>query len=80
LGKLALTMGIAMNVPYRTKTGLEIGKYYQKDTRPEISADMELIQSIMLGKYESIRRKTAIIYAYFLGITLTIFCLFVFAK
>jgi len=69
-----------MNVPYKTKTGLEIGKYYQKDNRPEISSDMEIIQSILLGKYESIRRKTVIIYAYFLGITLTIFCLFVFAK
>jgi hypothetical protein len=69
-----------MNVPYKTKTGLEIGKYYQRDNRPEISSDMEIIQSILLGKYESIRRKTVIIYAYFLGITLTIFCLFVFAK
>ena len=69
-----------MNVPYKTKTGLEIGKYYQRDNRPEISSDMEIIQSILLGKYESIRRKTVIIYVYFLCITLTIFCLFVFAK
>jgi hypothetical protein len=80
LGKLALTMGIDMNVPYRTKTGVEIGKYYQRDTRPEISADMELIQSIMLGKYDSFHQKAKMVYSYALGILLIIFCLFLFVK
>jgi hypothetical protein len=68
LGKLALTMGIAMNVPYRTKTGLEIGKYYQKDTRPEICNDMELIQSVLLGNYKSIRQKNFEMFLYFVSL------------
>jgi len=73
-------MGIDMNVPYRTKTGVEIGKYYERDTRPEISADMELIQSIMLGKHDSFHQKAKMVYGFALGILLMIFCLFVFAK
>ena len=67
-------------VPYRTKTGVEIGKYYERDTRPEISADMELIQSILLNKYDSFYRRAIIVFAYFLGIAFTIFCLVVFSK
>jgi hypothetical protein len=73
-------MGIDMNVPYRTKTGVEIGKYYQRDTRPEISADMELIQSIMLGKHDSFHQKAKMVFAFALGISLMIFCVFIFSK
>jgi len=80
LGKLALTMGIAMNVPYKTKTGLEIGKYYQRDMRPEICNDMELIQSVLLGNYKSIRQKNFEMFFYFVSLIGVLWFAMVFAK
>jgi hypothetical protein len=80
LGKLALIMGIAMNVPYRTKTGLEIGKYYQRDTRPQICNDMELIQSVLLGNYKSIRQKNFEMFLYFVSLVGVLWFAMVFAK
>jgi hypothetical protein len=73
-------MGIAMNVPYRTKTGLEIGKYYQRDMRPEISDDMELIQSVLLGNYKSIRQKNFEMCLYFVSLIGVLWFAMVFAK
>jgi hypothetical protein len=73
-------MGIDMNVPYRTKTGVEIGKYYQKDTRPEISEDMEVIQSILLGDYKSIRQKNFEMAIYFIVLFVVIFIAMAFSK
>jgi hypothetical protein len=52
-------------VPYRTRTGVEIGSNYHPDRRPEICDDMELIQSVLLGNYKSIRRKNFEMYLYF---------------
>jgi hypothetical protein len=73
-------MGIAMNVPYRTKTGLEIGKYYQRDMRPEICNDMELIQSVLLGNYKSIRQKNFEMCLYFVSLIGVLWFAMVFAK
>ena len=73
-------MGINMNVPYRTKTGLEIGKYYQRDTRPEICNDMELIQSVLLGNYKSIRQKNFQMFLYFVSLIGVLWFAMVFAK
>ena len=67
-------------VPYRTKTGVEIGKYYQRDTRPEISEDMEVIQSILLGDYKSIRQKNFEVAIYFIALFVVIWIAMVFAK
>ena len=52
-------------VPYRTRTGVEIGSNYHPDRRPEICDDRELIQSVLLGNYKSIRRKNFEMYLYF---------------
>ncbi len=67
-------------VPYRTKTGVEIGKYYEPDTRPEISEDMELIQSMLLGNYKSIRQKNFEMFMYFVTLFAVICIAMVFAK
>ena len=69
-----------MNVPYRTKTGLQIGKYYQKDMRPEICKDMELIQSVLLGNYKSIRQKNFEMFLYFVSLVGVLWFGMVFAK
>lgn len=42
-------------VPYKTSTGLEIGKYYQRPLRVEMSKDMELIQSCLLNPHYRVR-------------------------
>jgi|APCry1669189000_1035189.scaffolds.fasta_scaffold03834_6 hypothetical protein len=67
-------------VPYRTRTGVEIGSNYHPDMRPEICDDMELIQSVLLGSHKSIRRKNFEIYFSFLGIALVVWAAVVFAK
>jgi hypothetical protein len=38
--------------PYTTKSGLQIGKYYQKVTRFWPSADMERLQTALLLRHE----------------------------
>jgi hypothetical protein len=43
---------------YRTRTGIEIGKYYQRPSNGRnISFDMEIIQMSLLNDMESIRRE-----------------------
>lgn len=36
-------------LPYTTRTGLKIGWCYMPDTRPQLSYEEEVIQSVMLG-------------------------------
>ena len=36
-------------LPYTTRTGLKIGWCYIPDTRPQLSHEEEVIQSVMLG-------------------------------
>ena len=43
-------------VPYKTSTGLEIGKYYQRPLRVEISEYLEMIQSCLLNPHYRIRK------------------------
>jgi hypothetical protein len=44
--------------PYRTRTGIEIGKYYQRPSNGRnISFDMEIIQMSLLNDMGSIRRE-----------------------
>jgi len=43
-----------INVPYKTKSGLEIGLRYEQP-RPYMSRDAELIQSALLGQRPSFR-------------------------
>ena len=67
-------------VPYRTRTGVEIGSNYHPDRRPEICDDMELIQSVLLGNYRSVRQKQFHIGLYFLALAGVIWAAAVFAK
>lgn len=36
-------------LPYTTRTGLKIGWCYMPDTRPQLTHEEEVIQSVMLG-------------------------------
>jgi hypothetical protein len=67
-------------VPYRTKTGVEIGSNYHPDRRPPICSDMELIQSVLLGNYKSIRRKNLEVFAYLTLLALVMWAAMVFAR
>ena len=40
-----------MNVPYKTSTGIQIGKYYQKPIRIEDDPDMIYWQSVLLNQH-----------------------------
>jgi hypothetical protein len=55
--------------PYRTKTGLEIGKFYMPKQDLEYSYDMELLQESLLTDDISLRRKKIqnLAYAWALG-------------
>ena len=43
--------------PYRTKTGIEIGKFYTPRSNMEYSYDMELLQESLLTDDISLRRR-----------------------
>ncbi len=43
------------NVPYTTKTGVQIGKYYQRPMRIEDDPDMLYWQSILLNQQTPLR-------------------------
>ena len=43
--------------PYRTKTGIEIGKFYVPRSNMEYSYDMELLQESLLTDDISLRRR-----------------------
>ena len=44
--------------PYRTKTGIEIGKYYQRPSNgKDMTFDMEMIQMSLLNDMASIRKE-----------------------
>ncbi len=43
--------------PYRTRTGIEIGKFYSPRSNMEYSHDMELLQESLLTDDISLRRR-----------------------
>jgi hypothetical protein len=51
-------------VPYTTKTGLQIGKYYKKPTYVEQDTDMLLIQSYLIYDPAMIRKHNLIRLSY----------------
>lgn len=67
-------------VPYKTRTGVEIGSNYHPDMRPEITEDMELIQSVLLGEYRSVRQQQFHITLYLLALIGVLWAAVVFAK
>jgi len=67
-------------VPYRTRTGVEIGSNYHPDRRPPICDDMELIQSVLLGNYKSVRRKNFELFLYFATLVGVFWAAVVFAR
>lgn len=56
--------------PYRTKTGIEIGKFYVPPSHMEYSHDMELLQESLLTDDVTLRREKIknMIYASVVGI------------
>lgn len=56
--------------PYKTKSGLEIGKHYQPPKVGETNYDMDLIQNAFLSDPHEVRRERIFIAVY---IALTIF-------
>ena len=67
-------------VPYRTRTGIEIGSNYHPDRRPPICDDMELIQSVLLGSYQSPVQRYMGFIAYMTVIACTVWAAVVFAR
>lgn len=67
-------------VPYRTRTGIEIGSNYHPDRRPAICDDMELIQSVLLGSYQSPAQRYMSLMAYMMVLAGTIWAAVVFAR
>ena len=67
-------------VPYRTRTGIEIGSNYHPDMRPPICNDMELIQSVLLGSYQSPFQRYLGLMVYMTVVAGTIWAAVVFAK
>ena len=45
--------------PYRTRTGIEIGKWYTPKREMEYTADMELLQCALLNDPDFLRRVKA---------------------
>ena len=60
--------------PYRTKTGIQIGQYYERKQIWEASYDMELLQEALLIDNNILRREKLrnLIYAATLGFVLFI--------
>ena len=58
--------------PYRTRTGIEIGKFYEPKQVHEFSRDMELLQESLLTDYVVMRRDKfkSIAYVWFIVVVL----------
>jgi len=46
-----------MNIPYKTKSGLQIGKYYQKPRYVEQDTDMLQLQSFLIHDPARLKRQ-----------------------
>ena len=68
-----------MNTPYDNGK-VKIGSNYHPDRRPAIDDDMELIQSVLLGNYRSIRQKNLQVFLYLIALACTIWAAMVFAR
>jgi hypothetical protein len=64
--------------PYKTKSGLEIGKHYQPPKNSDTNYDMDLIQNAFLSDPSEIRRERIFNYVYFVITILAAFCLIFF--
>ena len=64
--------------PYKTKSGLEIGKHYQPPKFSDTNYDMDLIQNAFLCDPNAIRRERIFNALYFVLMILAAFCLIFF--
>ncbi len=69
---MTFSSGYKKVTPYRTKTGIEIGKYYEPQPEWKESRDMELLQESLLTDINILRRirMKNITYAWVVGIAL----------
>lgn len=58
------------SIPYTTKTGLQIGKYYEKPKYIEQDSDMILLQSYLIYDPALINKKNLVKKIYLMFITL----------
>lgn len=67
---MTFSSGYKKVTPYRTKTGIEIGKYYEPQPEWKESRDMELLQESLLTDDVTLRREKIknMIYASVVGI------------
>jgi hypothetical protein len=64
--------------PYKTKSGLEIGKHYQPTKTEDTNYDMDLIQDAFLSDPYEKRREKIFTYLYFAITAIAAFCLLFF--
>ncbi len=67
-------------IPYTTKTGLQIGKYYKKPIYIEQDPDMLLIQSYLIYDPAMIRRNNLLKLSYGIFIALALGYLIIVSK
>jgi hypothetical protein len=66
--------------PYKTKTGIEIGRYYVPRQQLNYTYDMELLQLALLSDSAFLRKEKLKNVSYFVGVILTILCLIFLTK
>jgi uncharacterized membrane protein len=66
--------------PYKTRTGIEIGRFYERRQQFNYSYDMELLQLALLNESTFLRKEKLKNIGYFAGVILTILCLVFLAK
>lgn len=66
--------------PYTTKTGIQIGRFYERRSDQEMSFDMELIQSAFLDDATLIRKERIVSIGYFAAVVVTVFILLLITK
>jgi len=64
--------------PYKTKSGLEIGKHYQPPKNSDTNYDMDLIQNAFLSDPYEVRMERIFIAVYIALTILAVICLIFF--
>jgi hypothetical protein len=64
--------------PYKTKSGLEIGKHYQPTKTEDTNYDMDLIQHAFLSDPKELRRERIFVATYVVVALFAVICLLFF--
>lgn len=66
--------------PYKTKTGIQIGRFYERRQQVEMSYDMELLQVALLNDSAFLRKEKLKNLGYFVFVVGTILLLITLTK